>query len=157
MVYVNAWHFTGERKSKSLSMKNAGPWKILQNIANKAYELDIPQHMKDAGLTAIFHPWKLHLAPNNPVLGEILEPGPPILIESGDKAHNEWEVLEVVDLRQTKRHGIQYKATYMGNWDEWNSNPPWQLYSDFENATEKIRQFHGAYPTKLGPPGQLAE
>ena len=99
-------------------MKNAGPWKILRNIANKAYELDIPQHMKDAGLIAIFHHWKLHLAPNNVFPGQILEPSPPILIESGDEAHNEWEMLEVVDLHQTKRFGIQYKAIYIGNWEE---------------------------------------
>ena len=96
-------------------MKNVGLWKILRNIANKAYELDIPQHMKDAGLTAIFHPWKLHLAPNDVFPGQILESGLPILIESGDKAHDKWKVLEVVDSRQTKRYGIQYKTIYMGN------------------------------------------
>ena len=56
MVYVDAKHFASERDSKSLSMKNAGPWKIVRNIANKAYELEIPQQMKEAGLTHIFHP-----------------------------------------------------------------------------------------------------
>ena len=118
-MYVDVWHFAGKRESKSLSIKNAGLWKIIQNIANKAYKLDIPQHMKDAGLTAIFHPWKLHLAPNDIFPGQILKPGPPILIESGDgEVHNEWKVLEVVDSRQTKKYSIQYKATYMGNWDD---------------------------------------
>ena len=43
MIYVDARHFSAsERGSKSLSLKNAGPWKIICNIANKAYELDIP-------------------------------------------------------------------------------------------------------------------
>ena len=38
MVYVDARHFSAsEGKSKSLSLKNAGPWKIIRNIANKAY------------------------------------------------------------------------------------------------------------------------
>ena len=156
MVYVDARHFAG-RESKSLSMKNAGPWKIIRNIANKAYELDIPQHMKDAGLTPVFHPWKLHLAPSNPFPGQILEPGPPVLVSSDDEdeAHEEWEVLEVVDSRKTKKYGIQYKATYMGNWDEWNSNPPWQPYSDFENSKNKIRVFHKTHPQKPGPPSEL--
>ena len=72
--------------------------------------------MKDAGLTAIFHPWKLHLAPNDAFLGQIFKPSLPILIESGDdKIHDKWKILEVVDLRQTKRYSIQYKVTYMGN------------------------------------------
>ena len=156
MVYVDARHFVTERDSKSLSMKNAGPWRIVRNIANKAYELDIPQQMKDAGLTAIFHPWKLHLAPSNAFPGQILPPGPPIVVSSGDGDHDEWEVLEVLDSRQTKRYGIQYKATYIGNWDEWNSNPPWQPYSNFQNATEQIREFYRAHPGKPGPPQQLA-
>ena len=56
MVYVYTRHFASGKSSKSLSMKNAGPWKIVCNIANKVYELDIPQHMKDAGLTPVFHP-----------------------------------------------------------------------------------------------------
>ena len=55
MVYVDARHFTSERDSKLLNMKNAGPWKIVCNIGNKAYELDIPQQMRDAGLTPVFH------------------------------------------------------------------------------------------------------
>ena len=117
IVYVDARHFASKRSSKSLSMKNAGPWKILRNIANKAYELDIPQHMRDAGLTPVFHPWKLHLAPTDPFPGQILEPGPSVLVSSSDKnkAHEEWEVLEVVDSRKTKKYGVQYKAIYMGN------------------------------------------
>ena len=56
MVYVDARHFSSEQDSKSLSMENAGPWKIICNIDNKAYKLDIPQQMKDAELTYLFHP-----------------------------------------------------------------------------------------------------
>ena len=91
IVYVDARHFASERDSKSLSMKNARPWKIVCNMANKAYELDIPQQMKEAGLTPIFYPWKLHLAPSNPVPGQILEPGPFVLVSSigRSKAHKE--------------------------------------------------------------------
>ena len=156
MVYADARLFAG-RESKLLSMKNAGPWKIIRNIANKAYKLDIAQHMKDAGLTPVFHPWKLHLAASNPFPGQILEPRPPVLVSSDgkDKVHEEWEVLEVVDSQKTKKYRIQYKATYMGNWDEWNSNPPWQPYSDFENSKDKIRGFHKAHPQKPRPPSEL--
>ena len=85
MVYVDARHFsTCDRESKSLSLKNAEPWKIVRNIDNKTYELDIPQQMKDAGLTPIFHLWKLHLAPTSLFPGQILEPGPPVFVSSSD-------------------------------------------------------------------------
>ena len=55
-VYVDTRDFASEKSKKSLNLKNAGPWKISRIIDNKAYKLEIPQHMKDAGLTPIFHP-----------------------------------------------------------------------------------------------------
>ena len=98
---MDARHFASERDKKSLDPR---PWEIVQNIDNKAYELEILQTLKNAGLILIFHSWKLHLAPNNPFLGQILPPGPPIKIstENDDKAQKEWEVLEVMDCHQTK-------------------------------------------------------
>ena len=56
MIYVDARHFVSKKSSKSLSMKIAGPWKIFWNIVNKTYKLEIPQLIKEAGLTPIFHP-----------------------------------------------------------------------------------------------------
>ena len=43
----------------------------------------------------------------------------------------------------------------MGNWDEWNLDPAWQPYSNFENSTEKILEFHRTHPQKPGPPSEL--
>ena len=80
--------------------------------------MDVLQQMKKAGLTSVFYPWKLHLASSNPFSGQIFELGLPIIIGSNDNAHNEWEVLEVVDSWKTKKYRVQYKATYMGNWDK---------------------------------------
>ena len=115
IVYVDARHFAG-CENKLLSSKNAGLWKIIKNIANKVYKLDLPQQIKDAGLTTVFYRWKLHLAPSNAFLRQIFEPGPAILIDSNtEKVHNKWKVLKIVDFCQTKRYGIQYKAVYLGN------------------------------------------
>ena len=86
-------------------------------IDNKGYKLNIPQHMRDAGLTPIFLPWKLHLVPENVFPGQVLLPEPPMLISDDDgDTHEEWEVLDIVDCQKTKRYGVQYKATYIGNW-----------------------------------------
>lgn len=43
---------------------------IIRSIDNKAYELEIPEQLKNVGLTLIFHPWKLHLAPSYPFPGQ---------------------------------------------------------------------------------------
>jgi hypothetical protein len=95
-------------------MKNAGLWEIIRVINNKAYEVKLPEHLEWAGLTPIFHPSKLHLAPTNPYPGQYQDPQPPILITTGedDKAHEEWEIDEILDCRDTKCFGVQYKATY---------------------------------------------
>ena len=117
-VYVNARHFAFERDKKLLNLKNTRLWEIIWNIDNKAYKLAILQTLKDVDLTPIFHPWKMHLAPNSLFPDQILLPGPPIEINTkndDNKAHKEWEVLEVVDCCQTKQYGIQYKATYIGD------------------------------------------
>ena len=55
LMYMDVRHFTTGWESKSLSSKNAGPWKIIRNIANKAYKLNLPQKIKDAGITPVFH------------------------------------------------------------------------------------------------------
>lgn len=70
-------------------MKNARPWLIVKNINNKTYKLKIPQQIKNAGLTSIFHLLKLHLALKNAFSGQILESTPLIVVSTGNKAHNE--------------------------------------------------------------------
>lgn len=158
MVYVDAKDFVSGRQSKSLSSKNVGPWKIIHNINGKAYELDIPANLKEAGLTPIFHPWKLQLAPTDPFPGQIQSPQPPLMVKSPDEdvEHEEWELLEVVDCRNTRK-GVQYKATYIGPYEEWNNNPPWQPWSDFTNSKDAVLRFHRENPTKPEPPVELSD
>ena len=148
-VYVGARHFASERDKKLLDLKNTEPWKIVRNINNKAYELAISETLKDAGLRLIFHPWKMHFAPNNLFPGQILPPGLPIKISAkndNNEAYEEWKVLEVVDCQQIKQYRVQYKATYIGNWDKWNAAPLWQLWTDFKGSRDKVYKFHHIHP-----------
>ena len=115
LVYVDARHFAGERPSKSLGSKNMGPWKITRVIHDKTYEVELPEDLKRANVTPIFHPWKLHLAPTSPYPGQHPDPQPPIILTNdGEDEHKEWEVLDIVDCRETKRYGVQYK---LGSWE----------------------------------------
>lgn len=157
LVYVNSKDFTTQRQSRSLSSKNVGPWKIIRNIDNKAYELEIPEQLKSAGLTSIFHPWKLHLAPSDPFPGQIITSDPPVMISSspGEEPHEEYELLEIVDCRETRKFGTQYKATYVGSWDEWNTDPPWQPWTDFVNSKDEVLKFHRDNPSKPKPREEL--
>lgn len=155
-VYVNAKDLKLKRASKSLSSKNVGPWKVIRIIDNKAYELKIPEHLKQSGLHSVFHPWKLHLAANNPIPGQILSEESSLVIKDEEgKSHEEYDVLEVVDCRETKRFGLQYKATFMGNWNEWNANSPWQPWTDFLNAPDKVLRYHEKNPSKSEAPDEF--
>jgi hypothetical protein len=125
-VYVDARHFNLQRESQKLSPRALGPWPIVRCIDSKAYEVSLPEHMARAGVTPVFHPWKLLLAPENAYPGQIETPEPPYQIFDTDEteAHNEWEVDKIVDCCEI-RGNIQYKALYYGPWDDWNSDPPW--------------------------------
>ncbi|MCJ1470464.1 hypothetical protein MMC07_009109 [Pseudocyphellaria aurata] len=76
-----------------------------------------------------------------------------VSITDDDEAepHEEWEVLEIVDCRKTRKLGLQYKATYVGNWDDWNSNPPWQPSTDFNNAEARIRDYYSKLDMDSSP------
>ncbi len=80
--------------------------------------------MKAAGLTSIFHRWKLHPASSDLISGQVVESDPPLAIWDTEEEtpHEEYELLEVADCRQIRKFGIQYKATYIGPWDEWNTD-----------------------------------
>ena len=106
-VYVDAKYFASEKSKKLLNLKNAGPWKISRIINNKAYKLEIPQHMKNTGLTLIFHLWKLYLTSNNPFPGQVLPLKLPILIQNDDNdVHNKWKVLDIINCYKTKKYKI---------------------------------------------------
>ena len=95
LVYVDARHFAGERPSKSLGSKNMGPWKITRVINDKAYEVELPEDLKRANVTPIFHPWKLHLAPRNPFPGQYPDPQPPVILTNDEEdEHEEWWIAE---------------------------------------------------------------
>ena len=104
-VYVDVRHFASKRDKKLLNLKKAGSWRIVWNIDNKVYKLNIPKTLKNTGLIPIFHLWKIHLASNNSFPGQILLFGLSIKISgknNDNKAHKEWEVLKIVNYCQTK-------------------------------------------------------
>jgi hypothetical protein len=106
LVYVNTCHFNLQQNSNSLAPKNLGPWPIKHVINGKAYKVKIPIHMLNAGITPIFHPWKLHLASNNPLPGQVADPEPPVIVTDpgNPEAHEEWDVREIVNCHVYHNH-----------------------------------------------------
>jgi transposase InsO family protein len=155
LVYVDARNFSTSQPSQSLAAKARGPWPIVRVIDNKAYELELPEHLRESGLTPIFHPWKLSLAARNPYPGQITDPDDHVILVTNardDELHQEWEILQVIDCREHGVEGIQYKALFVGDWPQWNSDPPWQHWTDLIGAPDKVLEFHDKHPEKPKPP-----
>ena len=114
-IYVNTKNFSIEKQSQSLNSKNVDSWKIIRCIDNKTYELNISEHLKQTGLTIIFHSWKFHLAFFNSFSEQVIQPSSSLLIQ-GDfetTSHEEYEMLEIIDCRDIKKYDIQYKTIYI--------------------------------------------
>lgn len=151
LVFVKSIPSFSNRPSHSLSNKREGPWPIIRVIDDKCYQVCLPPHIKSAGHCDLFSPDKLTLASGKPFPNQNEPPPEPEVVEDSEGLHDEWAVKDIVDCRLF-RGNVQYKATYEGNWDEWNSNPPWQDWTDFEHSADKILAFHSRHPRKPSPP-----
>jgi hypothetical protein len=89
-VYVNTRHFNLQWNSNLLALKSLGPWLIKHVINGKAYKVKILIHMLNTSITPIFYPWKLYLALNNPLPGQVANPAPPVIVTNpGDPEGHE--------------------------------------------------------------------
>jgi hypothetical protein len=124
LMYVNVKHFSSKRSNRFLTIKNVRLWKTVRVINNKAYKLKLSKHLKATKLISIFHSWKLHLASANSFADQVASLESSIMITDlqDEKSHEEYEVLNIVDCRQTIKHDLQYKVIYIGNWDQWNAD-----------------------------------
>lgn len=158
LVFIDTRHFANDRTSKSLGFKRIGPCAIVRSIDNKAYEVALPQSLADAGVSNVFHPDKLSLAPSSSFPGQRHPDPPPLMIfdPNTQSTHPEWEIDEIVDCRRTSAYGIQYRAKFVSDWPEWNARPPWQPWSDFVNAPQKVLDYHARHPNKPPPPSHFS-
>lgn len=72
------------------------------------YGLNILVELRNAGLTSIFHPRKLHLARINPFPEQLLPLDPPSFIRADKaEAHEESKFLKIIHRQQTKSSGYK--------------------------------------------------
>jgi hypothetical protein len=154
-VMLDSRYIKTSRPSESLDDENMGPFTILKIINDHSYLLDLPPSMK---LFPVFHPWLLHLHEVQPLEGQEEIPQGPVNVEEPDEEKKEYFVSEIVDSRIHKgrkdvltgqKGRLEYKAKYPG-WPDWNANPPWQPYWDFD-CDDLVADFHHRYRSKAGP------
>lgn len=143
-VWLSLKHYRTGRPNKKLDYQSAGPFEIVKKIGH-AFELKLPPGMK---IHPVFSPDKLRLAANDPLPGQLEEPGEPVEIDG----ENEWEVERILASRMS-RGKLQYRAKWIG----FDDDPAWYPARNFKGSPHKIRDFHQENPSRSGPPKRLAE
>ena len=94
----------------------------------------------------IFHVFLLEPYNTSQILRRIIPPPPPIKID-----HDvEYEVEEILDSRLRFR-----RLEYFIHWKSYGINKcTWKPSSNYQNALNKIREFHHQYPSKSRMIGQ---
>ena len=90
MVWIDGRFWRTERPSRKLENKHHGPYRVIQAIGTRAYELDLPGTIRKH---RVFPVSLLHLAADDPLPGQIPVPPPPVVVNEKE----EWEVEEILD------------------------------------------------------------
>lgn len=118
-VWVSSKDIQTTRPSQTLEDKMFGPYKIVKKVGT-SYRLELPSSMKR---TNSFHACKMHLDPDDPLLGQHIPPPRPVEVDGED----EWELDDILASRRYYGR-LQYKCKWHGfeRDDEW-------YYADGEN------------------------
>ena len=99
-------------------------------------ELQLSQAMK---IHNVFHPNLLQKALTDPLIGQVNEPVPPVIINNEE----EWEDEDIFNARS-----LQGKIQYQVKWTGWDEDREWYNASGFDNSPEIIEDFYACYPNK---------
>ncbi|PZD22114.1 CHROMO domain containing protein, partial [Pyrenophora tritici-repentis] len=144
-----------ERPVKSLDHKNMGPYQITRVIDNMAYELDLPDSLKN--IFPAFHPWLLQPYEDDALPGQPrANDNAPPEVHLNDEGDTEYVIAQVLDSRirntmndpYTGRRGcLQYKVEWVGN----DQSEGWQPYFNLRGSKESVQDFHDRNPGRPGP------
>jgi hypothetical protein len=110
---------------------------VVRAVGTHAYELDIPDTMKNH---RTFPVSLLNPASSDPLPGQIIPPPLPVVVD-GEK---EWSVDAILDSRL-----VRGRLKYLVKWTGYDP-PEWEAAEGI-NGLEAIDRFHELYPHKPGP------
>lgn len=138
-VWLSTKNLKQKIPSPKLGQKFIGPFKIISQINQVAFCLELPTSMK---IHPVFHVSLLKPFHDNSFTGRIMAPPPPIIVEGEE----EYIVENILDSR-IHRNRLQYLVKWKGYGPEENSWEP----AENVHASRLIRLFHLRHPDKPAP------
>jgi hypothetical protein len=129
----------GEFPNFNPANKRYGPFKVLKEIGEAAYLLDLPKTWK--AIHPVIH--EEYLTLYHPPSFDIQRPPPPppaVVVEG----HIEHDVETILD-SQTNCRRVQYLVKWTGYPRE---EATWESWGNVKNSPNLIKEFHTRYPTK---------
>ena len=120
-------HLTGTRK---LSPKRLGPYKIIEQINELAYKLQLPESMH---IHPVFHASLLYPAPKDTIEGRIPTQPEPIEVEREE----EYEVEKILNIKKK-----ECRLLYLVKWKGYpRSEATWEPASHLSHASRILEEY----------------
>ena len=117
---------------------------MLEQVGN-AFRIDLPPSIR---IHPVISADKLRKAADDPLPGQIQEPGLPIVVNNQD----EWGVEEILASRS-----YYGKLQYRAKWANSEPDLAWYYASNFVSCPHKLKEFHDKNPGLPGPPRYLTD
>jgi hypothetical protein len=129
-VWLDSQNLKLKTNSTKLTDRHLGPFEILEKLSERAYQLDLPEHLKIHNVFYVRLLSKVKEDESRPILRE---PGP--LEVEGEE---EYEVEEIVD-SEHHPNGWYYRVKWKGYGPESNT---WEPRANLEHAEKILKQYH---------------
>jgi hypothetical protein len=129
-VWLESQNLRLKMNSTKLTDRRLGPFKVLEKLSDRAYWLDLPEHLK---IHNVFYVGLLSKVKEDEARLILREPGP---LEV--KGEEEYEVEEIVDSEQCPE-GWFYRVKWKGYGPESNT---WEPKTNLKHTKDILKKYH---------------
>jgi hypothetical protein len=129
-VWLDSRNLRLKTNSPKLTDRRLGPFRVIEKLSDRAYRLDLPEHLK---IHNVFYVDLLSKVKEDEFRPILREPGP--LEVEGEE---EYEVEDIIDSEQ-RPNGWYYRVKWKGYGPKSNT---WEPKANLEHAEDILKKYH---------------